>query len=205
MKKNKDNLKHVESSGSIRARSASNGVNRLKQKYLKEVVPSMKKEFGYANEAQTPKIIAAILNSGVGKFIKDEKAIDMIEKGLTKIAGQKAVRTRAKKSIATFKTRQGMPIGIKVTLRGNRMYEFLDRLISVALPRTRDFRGLDPKSIDEGGNLTIGIKEDIVFPEASHEKSGQIFGFEVTVRTDVRGRRKEAERMLRLIGFPLKP
>ncbi|MBI3685268.1 50S ribosomal protein L5 [Candidatus Azambacteria bacterium] len=179
-------------------------MNRLKQKYFKEVVPAMKKEFGYHNDAQAPRVRGVILNSGVGRVAKDEKAIEVVEKGITKIAGQKAVRTKAKKSIATFKTREGMPIGVKVSLRGARMYDFLDRLISIAFPRTRDFRGIDPKSIDQSGNLTIGIKEDIVFPEASHDKAGQIFGFEVTVVTDARGRRKEAERMFRLLGFPLK-
>lgn len=179
-------------------------MNRLKEKFIKEVVPAMKKEFGYSNSAQVPKIKGVILNSGVGRAAKDEKIIEAIEQGMTKIAGQKAVRTKAKKSIATFKTREGMPIGVKVSLRGERMYEFLDRLISIAFPRTRDFRGVETKSIDQSGNLTVGIKEDIVFPEASHEKAGQIFGFQVTVVTDAKGRRKESERMFRLLGFPFK-
>lgn len=179
-------------------------MNRLRQKYVKEVVPAMKKEFGYANTAQVPCMRGVVLNSGVGRVAKDEKAIEVIERGLSLIAGQKVVRTKAKKAIATFKTRVGMPIGVKVTLHGARMYDFIDRLISIALPRTRDFRGVDPKSIDHAGNLTIGIKEDIVFPEASHDKAGNIFGFEVTVITNAKGRRKEAERMLRLLGFPLK-
>lgn len=164
----------------------------------------MKKEFGYANDMQAPKMRGVVLNSGVGRAAKDEKLIEGVENGLTVIAGQKTVRTKAKKSIATYKTREGMPIGVKVTLRGARMYDFLDRLISVAFPRTRDFRGIEAKSIDQAGNLTIGIKEDIVFPEASHDKAGQIFGFEITVMTTAKGRRKEAERMFRLLGFPLK-
>ncbi len=180
----------------------NNIMNRLKQKYVKEVVPAMRKEFGYATDAQVPKVRGVILNSGVGRVAKDEKAIELVEKGLTLIAGQKAVRTKAKKSIASFKTRQGMPIGVKVSLRGNRMYEFLDRLISVALPRTRDFHGIPHNSVDQGGNLTLGVKEDIVFPETSHDKAGHIFGFEVTVVTDAKGKRKEAARMLELLGFP---
>jgi len=162
----------------------------------------MKKEFGYTNDAETPRITKVVLNSGVGKFAKDEKMVELIEKGLTLIAGQKAVRTKAKKSIAGFKSRQGMDIGVKATLRGDRMYHFVDRLISVALPRTRDFHGIDLKNIDQNGNLTLGIKEDIVFPETSHEKAGQIFGFQVTVVTNAG--KKEGERLLALFGFPLK-
>jgi len=179
-------------------------VPRLMQKYFIEVVPAMKKEFGYTNDARVPKLRGVVINSGVGRVAKDEKAIESVERGLTQIAGQKAVRTKAKKSIAAFKTREGMPIGVKVSLRGARMYDFLDRLVSIALPRTRDFRGVDPKGLDQAGNLTIGIKEDIVFPEASHEKAGNIFGFEITIITNAKGRRSEAERMLRLLGFPLK-
>ncbi len=177
-------------------------MTRLKEKYQKEIIGVMKKEFGYTNVSQTPKITKVVLNSGVGKFIKDEKMIELVEKGLTLIAGQKAVRTKAKQSIAGFKTRQGMDVGVKTTLRGDRMYHFIDRLVSVALPRTRDFHGIDLKNIDQNGNLTLGIKEDIVFPETSHEKAGQIFGFQITVVTNAG--KKEAERLLTLFGFPLK-
>lgn len=178
-------------------------MNRLREKYNTAVVPELKKEFGYTSIAQVPKIRKVVLNSGVGKIAGDEKAVDAIEKAMTAIAGQKAVRASAKKAIATFKTREGMKIGVRVTLRGEKMYEFLDRLISVALPRTRDFHGVGTKGIDQAGNLTIGIKEDIVFPEVSHERTGGIFGFQVTVVTNTNDR-KSAEKLYRLLGFPLK-
>lgn len=177
-------------------------MTRLKEKYQKEIVGAMQKEFGYKNAAQTPAITKVILNSGVGKYVKDEKMVELIEKGMALIAGQKTVRTKAKKSIAGFKTRQGMDVGIKATLRGDRMYHFIDRLVSIALPRTRDFHGIDLKNIDQNGNLTLGIKEDIVFPETSHEKAGHIFGFQVTIVTNAG--KKEGERLLVLFGFPLK-
>lgn len=175
---------------------------RLKEKFNTQIVPALKKEFGYKNTASVPTISKVIINSGVGKYVKDDKMVEAIERGISIIAGQKAVRTKAKKSIAGFKTRQGMDVGVKVTLRGARMYHFIDRLISVALPRTRDFHGIDRKNIDQGGNLTLGIKEDIVFPETSHEKAGQIFGFQITVVTH--SSKKEAEQLFTLFGFPLK-
>lgn len=178
-------------------------MNRLKEKYIKEVVPALKKEFGYRIDSQAPKIRKIVLNSGVGKISGDQKAIESIERGLTLIAGQKAVKTKARTSIATFKLREGTPIGVKVTLRGERMYSFLDRLVSVAFPRTRDFQGIGTKGIDQAGNLTIGIKEDIVFPETSHEKAGNIFGFEVTIVTNSRDP-KASEYMFRMMGVPLK-
>lgn len=177
-------------------------MNRLKEKYIKEVVPAMKKEFGYRIDAQAPKIQKIVLNSGVGKISGDQKAVESVERGLTLIAGQKATQTKARKSIATFKLREGTPIGIKVTLRGEKMYSYLDRLVSVAFPRTRDFHGISTKGIDQAGNLTIGIKEDIVFPEASHEKAGNIFGFEMTIVTNS-GDKKAAEYMFRMMGVPL--
>ena len=176
--------------------------SRLKEKFDKEVVPALKKEFGYKNLIQVPKIEKIVVNAGVGKIAKDEKLVEWIEKGLTNIAGQKAVRTKAKKSIASFKSRQGMDIGIKVTLRGAKMYDFLDRLISTSLPRTRDFHGISKKNIDQNGNLTLGIKESIIFPEASHDKVGHIFCFQVTIVTGTREREK-AEKLLRLLGFPI--
>lgn len=177
-------------------------MTRLKEKFNAEIVPALKKEFGYANTASVPKITKVVINSGVGKYIKDDKMVEAIEKGISMIAGQKAVRTKAKKSIAGFKTREGMDVGIKVTLRGERMYHFIDRLISIALPRTRDFHGIDRKNIDQGGNLTLGMKEDIVFPETSHEKAGQIFGFQITAVTN--SSKKEGEHLFALMGFPLK-
>lgn len=178
-------------------------MNRLKEKYIKKVVPAMKKEFGYHIDAQAPKIQKIVLNSGVGRISGDQKAIESVERGLTLIAGQKAVKTKARTSIATFKLRQGTPIGVKVTLRGEKMYNFLDRLVSIAFPRTRDFHGISAKGIDQAGNLTIGIKEDIVFPETSHEKAGNIFGFEITIVTNSWDK-KAAEYMFRMMGVPLK-
>lgn len=178
-------------------------MNRLREKYNTVVAPELKKEFGYVSSAQIPRIQKIILNSGVGKIAGDEKAVDAIEKAMTAIAGQKAVQVASKKSIATFKLREGMRIGVRVTLRGEKMYEFLDRLISIALPRTRDFHGVNTKCVDQAGNLTIGIKEDIVFPEVSHERTGGIFGFQVTIVTNANDK-KAAERLFRLMGFPLK-
>lgn len=178
-------------------------MSRLKQKFIKEVAPALKKEFGYANLIQVPKIEKVVVNSGIGRIVRDEKMTEWVEKGLTQITGQKAVKTKAKKSIASFKIRQGMDIGVKVTLRNIRMYDFLDRLISIAFPRTRDFHGIDRRNIDQHGNLTFGIKESVVFPESSHEKIGHIFGFEATVVTTAKNK-EEAERLFELLGFPLK-
>lgn len=176
---------------------------RLKDKYIKEVAPALKKELGFRNNFEVPAIKKVVLNSGVGRVAKDEKMVDWVEKGITKIAGQKAVLTKAKKSIATFKTRQGMNIGVMVSLRGDKMYDFLDRLISIALPRTRDFRGLSKGNIDTNGNLHVGFREDIVFPEVSHERAGNIFGFQVSVVTNC-GDKAAAERLFTLLGFPFK-
>lgn len=176
--------------------------SRLKNKYLKEVIPAMKEKFNYRNDMAVPKILKMTLNSGVGKFKQDQKMIDEIAKDLTQIAGQKAVFTKAKKAIASFKTRQGQVIGVKVTLRGCRMYDFLDRLISLALPRTRDFRGISLKAVDSNGNLSIGIKEQIIFPEISHENVKAIFGFEVCI-TSSAANMIEGIELFKLLGFPI--
>ena len=178
-------------------------MNRLLEKYIKEVVPALKKEFGYKNNLEVPKIEKVVLNSGVGRVAKDEKMVDWVEKNLTKIAGQKAVPSKAKKAIASFKTRQGMNIGVRVTLRKDKMYEFMDRFISLALPRTRDFRGIDKKNVDQNGNLHVGVKEDIIFPEVSHERAGNIFGFQVSMVTNC-GDKAAAEKLFSLMGFPIK-
>jgi large subunit ribosomal protein L5 len=175
----------------------------LRKKYIKEVVPKMKEKFGYKNTLAVPKITKTVVNIGIGGLIKDEKARELIIKDLALITGQKPVATQVKKAIAGFKTRQGMIIGLKTTLRGKRMFEFLSRLINVAIPRIRDFRGLNPKSIDQGGNLTIGIKEHIIFPEISQEDIKRIFGFEVSVITNAKTR-KEALELFKLLGFPIK-
>jgi len=181
----------------------------LKEKYEKEVVPAMMKKFGYKSKMAVPKIEKVVVNVGFGKMVAQktpkerEKIINEITNTLALICGQKPVVTKARKSISGFKVRKGMIIGAKVTLRRKRMYDFLERLIHIALPRTRDFRGIDPKSIDDQGNLTIGIKEHIVFPEASSESTSRIFGFEITIVTSAKTK-EEAEELFRLLGFPLK-
>lgn len=181
----------------------------LKERYQKEVIPAMKEKFGYKSNMAVPKIEKALLNSGFGKLVvsktsgEHEKIQKIISDNLAIIAGQRPILTRAKKSISVFKLREGMLIGAKITLRKKRMYDFLDRLINVALPRSRDFRGIDRKSINSEGNLTIGIREHIVFPEVSPEQSPFIFGFEVTIVTNAKTR-EEAIELFRLLGFPIK-
>jgi len=178
-------------------------MNRLQEKYIKEVLPAMKEQFGYKNNLAAPKILKVTLNSGIGKYRQDQKAIEDVERDITTIAGQKAVYTKAKKAISSFKTREGQVIGVKVTLRGQRMYAFLDRFISLALPRTKDFRGLAPKAVDSCGNLNVGIKEQIVFPEISHENIKTIFGLEVCVTTSAKTM-AEGLALFKLLGFPIK-
>lgn len=176
----------------------------LQEKYQKEIISAMKEKFGYKNDLAVPKIEKVIVNVGIGSSaLKDEKTQEIISKDLTLITGQKPVPTLAKKAIAGFKTRKGMIIGLKSTLRGRRMHDFLFRLINTALPRTRDFRGLSPKSVDQGGNLTIGIKEQIIFPELSGEDIKKVFGLEVTVVSNTK-KREEALELFKLFGFPIK-
>jgi len=176
---------------------------RLQEKYKKEVISAMQKEFGLNNIMSVPKINKVIINIGTGRILKDGKAIERVEKDLTLLSGQKPIVRKAKKSIAGFKTREGMEIGYSVTLRGKRMYDFLDRLISVALPRSKDFRGIDPKNVDQGGSLNLGIKEHSIFPEIQYENVKEIFGLQITVVTTARNREKGL-RLLKLIGFPIK-
>lgn len=175
----------------------------LQEKYKKEVIPAMKEKFGYKNDLAVPKINKTIVNIGIGSALKDEKAQATISKDLALITGQRSVPTLAKKAIAGFKTRKGMIVGLKTTLRGKRMFDFLSRLVNIALPRTRDFRGLSSKSIDEGGSLTIGIKEHIIFPEISQEDIKKIFGLEITVVSNAK-KRQEALELFKLLGFPIK-
>jgi len=175
----------------------------LKEKYAKEVIPKMKERFGYNNDLAVPKITKVVVNTGIGKVLKDEKMQEAIAKDLALITGQKPVSTLARGAISGFKIRKGMKVGLKVTLRGKKMYEFLERLIGAAIPRIRDFRGLPEKSIDKEGNLTVGIKEHIVFPEIAHEDVKTIFGLEVTVVTNAKDR-KEAIELFKLLGFPIK-
>lgn len=177
-------------------------MHRLLEKYNKEVVPVLKKEFGYKNVMAVPKITKVVVNVGTGRIAKESKVVDSLAKDLALMTGQTPIRTKAKSAIASFKTRKGLEIGIKVTLRGRRMYDFMDRLINIALPRTRDFRGIKLSSVDKFGNLTMGIKEHIVFPEVVLESSKNIFGLGITVVSTAKTK-EEAERLFRLMGFPL--
>ena len=184
-------------------------VTPLTEKFKKEVIPEMMKEFGYKNEMAVPKIERVVINTGFGRLIsgktndEQKKLVDFICQELTLICGQKAVQTLAKKSIASFKVRQGMPLGAKVTLRGRKMTDFLERLIHLVLPRTRDFNGINNQSIDKGGNLTIAVKEHIAFPEILPEKARIILGLEITIVTTAKNR-EEGLKLLKLLGFPIK-
>ncbi len=176
---------------------------KLQEKYIKEVIPKMKERFGYKNVAAALKIEKVTVNTGIGKFLQDEKAIDEIVKDLSLITGQKPIFTKAKKAISGFKIREGLNVGLAVTLRKRKMFDFIERLINLALPRSRDFRGIDQKSVDQRGNLTIGIREQIIFPEISHENIRNIFGMEITVKTTAKNKEGGME-LLRLMGFPIK-
>jgi large subunit ribosomal protein L5 len=164
----------------------------------------MTEKFGYKNRMEVPKIEKIVLNMGVGEATQDKKKVETAASEMEAIAGQKPVITKAKKSIATFKLREGMPIGCKVTLRRERMYEFLDRLITIALPRVRDFRGLNPKSFDGRGNYAMGLKEQIVFPEINYDRIEKVRGLDVIVTTTAKTD-EEARELLRLFGFPFPP
>lgn len=174
---------------------------RLKALYDDNYVKAMTDKFGYKNALEVPRIEKIVLNMGVGEATQDKKRVDTAAQEMELIAGQKPVVTKAKKSIATFKLREGMPIGVKVTLRRERMYEFLDRFITIALPRVRDFRGLNPKSFDGRGNYACGIKEQIIFPEISYDRVDKVRGMDVIVTTSARTD-DEARELLRLFGFP---
>ncbi len=176
-------------------------MSTLQGKYKKEVIPALQAKFGYKNIMAVPKVAKVVVNAGVGKF-QDTKQREEIERHLALITGQKPAPRPAKKAIASFKTRKGLVVGFQVTLRGKRMWDFISRLINIALPRTRDFRGIDPKSFDGRGNLTMGIKEHIVFPEIVGEDYRFLFGLEVTIVTTAK-KREEGVELLRLIGFPL--
>ena len=176
---------------------------RLKTLYREVVVPKLNEEFGYKNPLSVPRLDKIVLNMGVGEATADSKKVQTAADDLTLIAGQKPVITRARKSISTFKLREGMPIGAKVTLRKTRMYEFLDRLVTVALPRVRDFRGLSPKSFDGRGNYALGIKEHIIFPEINYDKVDQILGMDIVVCTTAETDR-EAQALLSAMNFPFR-
>jgi len=174
---------------------------RMRSKYDAEIVKAMTEKFGYTNPMQVPRIAKIVLNMGVGEATQDKKKVEQAASEMELIAGQKPVITKAKKSIAQFKLREGMPIGVKVTLRRERMYEFLDRFITIALPRVRDFRGLNPKSFDGRGNYACGLKEQIVFPEINYDRIEKVRGMDVIVTTTA-NTDDEARELLRLFGFP---
>lgn len=174
---------------------------RLKEIYLKEVVPGLKEKFQYKSIMQVPKLIKITVNKGIGAAVADKKLVDVGVEELTAITGQRAVATIAKNSISNFKLREGMPIGAKVTLRGDKMYEFLDRLITVALPRVRDFRGIKDKGFDGRGNYTLGIKEQIIFPEISIDKVNKITGMDITFVTTAQTD-EESFALLKAFGLP---
>jgi len=176
---------------------------RLKEKFINEISPALMQKFGYKNVMEIPKLEKVVINMGVGEAIQNAKAIDAAVNDLTIIAGQKPVVTRAKKSIAGFKLREGMPIGCKVTLRGARMYEFVDKLFNVALPRVRDFRGISPKSFDGRGNYTLGIKEQLIFPEIEYDKIDKIRGMDIIFVTSAKSD-EEGRELLRLLGAPFR-
>jgi len=178
-------------------------IPRLLAKYRREVIPAMVAKFGYKTVMAAPRIEKVIVSVGTGRVVKEPKLQERIEKDLIKITGQKPAVRKAKKSIAGFKIREGMDIGLMVTLRGKRMYDFMDRLIAVALPRSRDFRGLDPKSFDGNGNLSIGIKEQNIFPEVSYESLKDIFSLGITIATNAKSK-EEGSELLKLMGFPIK-
>ncbi len=176
---------------------------RFKEKYAKEIAPALQQKFAYKNVMQIPKLEKIVINVGMGEAIQNSKSIDAALGDLTKITGQKPVVTRAKKSIAAFKLREGMPIGVKVTLRGDKMYEFADRLLSVALPRVRDFRGVSGKAFDGRGNYTLGIKEQLIFPEIEYDKIDKLRGMDVVFVTSAKTD-EEAHELLRLFGMPFR-
>lgn len=174
---------------------------RLKDKYLEEVVPALKEKFQYKSSMQVPKITKISVNKGIGAAVADKKLVDQGVEELTQITGQKAVATKAKNSISNFKLREGMPIGARVTLRGDKMYEFFDRLMSIALPRVRDFRGIKDKGFDGQGNYTLGVKEQIIFPEISIDKVNRISGMDITFVTTAQTD-EESYELLKAFGMP---
>ncbi len=176
-------------------------MSQLKQRYTTEVIPALKSEFGYTNAMQVPRLQKIVVNIGLGEALTNAKAIDAAVGDLALITGQRAIVTKAKKSIATFKVREGNPIGAKVTLRGERMWDFLERLTRVALPRIRDFRGVSGKSFDGRGNYTLGMKEQLSFPEVEFDKIDRLRGLEVTIVTTAKSD-EESKKLLSLLGMP---
>lgn len=178
-------------------------MSRIKDNYSKQVVPSLMKEFKYKSVMQVPKLEKITLNMGLGEAVKEIKVVDAAVKDMTSITGQKPVVTKAKKSIATFKLRAGMPIGCMVTLRGEKMYEFFDRFVNFAIPRIRDFKGMPDKSFDGRGNYTIGVKEQIIFPEIEYDKIDKLRGLNITISTTAKSD-EEAKALLKNLGMPFR-
>jgi len=178
-------------------------MERIREKYRKEVIPGLTEEFGYENPMEVPKLVKIVVNIGLGQAIQNVKLIDTAVAELAQITGQRPVVTKARKSIATFKLRKGMPIGVNVTLRGNRMYEFFERLVNVALPRVRDFRGVSDKAFDGRGNYSLGIREQIIFPEINYDKVERIQGMSITINTTAKTD-EEAKSLLRRMGVPFR-
>jgi large subunit ribosomal protein L5 len=174
---------------------------RLKDKYLTEIVPALKQKFSYQSIMQVPKVEKICINKGMGVAVSDKKLIDVALEEITSISGQKAVATKSKKAISNFKLRENMPIGVRVTLRGDKMYEFLDRLMNIALPRVRDFRGVSAKGFDGRGNYTLGVKEQIIFPEISIDKVNKISGMDITFVTTAKTD-EESYELLKALGMP---
>lgn len=174
---------------------------RLKEKYKGEIIPSLTEKFGYKTLMRVPKLTKIVLSQGLGEAVADKKIVDSAVEDLSRIAGQKAMATISKKDISNFKLRKGMPIGTKVTLRGDKMYDFLDRFISVSLPRTRDFRGVNPKGFDGRGNFNLGVKEHIIFPEIDIDKVNRILGMDITFVTSAETD-EEGKALLDAFGFP---
>ncbi len=176
---------------------------RFKEKYLKEVVPALQEKFQYKSVMEVPKLVKIVINKGIGQATADKKLVDIGVDELTTISGQKAVATRSKKAISNFKLRENLPIGAKVTLRAERMFEFLDRLVSVSLPRVRDFKGINNKGFDGRGNYTLGVKEQIIFPEISIDKVSKISGMDITFVTTAKTDEESFE-LLKALGMPFK-
>ena len=178
-------------------------MNRIQEKYRKEITPSLMEKFNYSSIMETPKISKIVINIGAGDAVQNPKVLDNAVSELTQITGQKPVVTRAKKSIATYKLREGMPIGCKVTLRGTKMYDFLDKLITIALPRVRDVRGVNPKGFDGRGNYTLGVKEQLIFPEVNYDKVSKIRGMDIVIVTSA-NTDQEAFELLSQFGMPFR-
>ncbi len=193
----------AEQKGTGRPKANNRASARLREKYEKEVKPALMKEFELDNPMAAPRIAKVVVNMGVGEATQNAKVLDPMANDLAQITGQKPVITRAKKSIAAFKVREGMPIGVMVTLRGDRMYEFLDRLINVALPRVRDFRGVSTKSFDGRGNYTVGLRDQLIFPEVDYSKVEKLKGMNVTIVTTARND-DQARALLRGMGMPFR-